>query len=120
MFEEDIFPPDLRHHPKMGIDLQPPAEDHWNIASDTIFPASLRESQQQWEAKELAKAQAEASHPEETANRAPADAPRSQDSNRVLPIETAPSREQVMKTIWSILNQVHALCLQSMHELGSI
>ena len=25
-----------------------------------------------------------------------------------------------MKTTWSILGQVHALCLQSIHELGSI
>ena len=33
---------------------------------------------------------------------------------------TAPSREQVLKATQHLLNQVHGLRLQSMHELGSI
>ena len=57
VYEDENFPTDLMHHPKMGIDLHPPAEDHWNVASDKILPTRLEESQQQWEAKELAGAQ---------------------------------------------------------------
>ena len=110
----------------MEINLHPPAEDHWNIASDSVFPSRLEESQWQREAKELAWAQekeskeAEASHPEEAADRGPPAVPESKESDRVLPKETAPSREQVMKTTWNILDQVPALRLQSMHKLGSI
>ena len=64
--------------------------------------------------------EAEASHPEESSNREPPAEPETRDSGRVLPTETAPSREQVMKTTQEILDQVHALHLQSMHELESI
>ena len=42
-YEEEIFPPDLRHHPKMEIDFQAPAMDHWNVTSDRILPATMEE-----------------------------------------------------------------------------
>ena len=31
---------------KIAIDLKPPAEDHWNIASDLILPWILEDSWQ--------------------------------------------------------------------------
>ena len=35
------FPQDLKQDQKIAIDLKPPAKDHWNIASDLIFPRTL-------------------------------------------------------------------------------
>ena len=40
-YEGEMFPSTLRHHPKMEIDLQPPAEDHWNVASDRVLPTTM-------------------------------------------------------------------------------
>ena len=93
----------------MEIDLQPPAEDHWNIASDKVLPSIMDEFQQKWEPKVPLLAHGQASYSGETAAGAQGGAPRPQDGG------TTPSWEQVLKT-----TQVHALHLQSMHELGSI
>ena len=81
VYGAENFPRDLMQSPKMGINLHPPAKDHWNVISDSVFPSRLEESRQQWEAKELVQVQekeskeAEVSHPQETADRAPPAAP---------------------------------------------
>ena len=41
-------------------------------------------------------------------------------SGKALPIKTAPHREQVLESTHEILARVHALCLQTMHEMGSM
>ena len=41
-------------------------------------------------------------------------------SGKALPIKTAPHREQVLETTHEILAHVHALHLQTMHEMGSM
>ena len=41
-------------------------------------------------------------------------------SGKALPIKTAPYREQVLETTCEILAHVHALHLQTMHEMGSV
>ena len=41
-------------------------------------------------------------------------------SGKALPIKTAPYRERVLKTTHEILARVHALHLQTMHEMGSM
>ena len=42
--EAENFPMDLMQNPKMTLDLQPSAKDHWNITSDSVFPTRLEES----------------------------------------------------------------------------
>ena len=41
-------------------------------------------------------------------------------SGKALPIKTAPNREQVLETTHEILARIHALHLQTMHEMGSV
>ena len=41
-------------------------------------------------------------------------------SGKVLPTKMAPNREQVLETIHRILERIHALHLQTMHEMGSV
>ena len=41
-------------------------------------------------------------------------------SGAALPIKTAHHGEQVLETAHEILAQVHAICLQAMHEIGSV
>ena len=53
-YDAERFPRDLVQSPKIAIHLQPPANDHWTIASDQIFPTRLEESWQECEAKRLA------------------------------------------------------------------
>ena len=41
-------------------------------------------------------------------------------SGKALPIKTAHHREQVLETTHEILAHIHALHLQTMHEMGSV
>ena len=41
-------------------------------------------------------------------------------SGTALPIKTAPHRERVLEATCEILACVHALCLQTMHQMGSV
>ena len=41
-------------------------------------------------------------------------------SGKVLPTKTAPKRERVLETTRGILERIHALHLQTMHEMGSV
>ena len=50
-YESEKFPQGLRQGPKIAIDLKPPAQDHWNFASDPILPWMLEDSRQQCVAK---------------------------------------------------------------------
>ena len=42
-YEKERFPSALENHPKMMMDLHPPVEDHWNIASDGVLPVTMEE-----------------------------------------------------------------------------
>ena len=41
-------------------------------------------------------------------------------SGKALPIKTTPHRERVLEATHEILARVHALCLQTMHKMGSM
>ena len=110
---------------KIAIDLKAPTKDHWNIASDMILSWMLEDSRQQCVAKLVAQSQEmrskgamasqmEAPTPEE---------PRELEvggSGKVLPTKMAPDRERVLETTCEILACIHALHLQTMHEMGSV
>ena len=50
-YELEKFPQDLRQGQKIAIDLKPPANNHWNIASDLVLPWILEDTRQRCEAK---------------------------------------------------------------------
>ena len=124
-YESEKFPQGLRQGQKRALSLKPPSTDHWNIALDLILPLTLDESRRQCKAKRMAQGLEGRS---EGAKVSPTEAPTPRESPQIeaggsgkaLPIKTAPHRERVLETTHEILAHVHALHLQTMHELGSV
>ena len=102
-YESKKFPQDLVQGQKIAIALKPPTKNHWNIALDLILPWILEDYWQQCEANQVTPAQEERSEGAET-----------------LPTKMAPNRECVLESTHGILDCIHILYLQTMHELGSM
>ena len=123
-YESEKFPQGLRQGQKIAIHLKPSAKDHWNIASDLVLPLVLEDSRHRHEAKRVARAQEEKSEGakvSQTEAPTPGESPQLEagGSGEALPTKTAPDRERVLATTCEILGRVHALHLQTMHEMGS-
>ena len=124
-YESEKFPQALMQGLKIAIVLKPPTQDHWNIALDPILPWILADSQSQCEAQQAAQAEEEGSkeagmsQPEVPTHGEP---PGIQigGGGKLLPMKTVPDREQVLETTCEILGRIHALHLQTMHEMGSM
>ena len=91
----------------MRISLCAPSQDHWTIVLDTVFPSTIEEYRR---LREQA-----ASKPTKTGA-----LPSSSSGNGAGRAEAAPSRERTLQMARSILDQAHALQLQSMGDLGHI
>ena len=102
-----------------------PAKDHWNIASDLILPWMFEDSWQRGVAKRVAQAQ-EVRLKGATVSQT--EAPTSEEppelevggSGKALLTKMAPNRERVLEITCEILGCIHALHLQTMHEMGSM
>ena len=53
-YEPEKFPQGLMQGPKMAINLRPPSNDHWNIATDLVLPLAVDTFRQRCEAKRMA------------------------------------------------------------------
>ena len=110
---------------KIAIVLKPPAQDHWNIDLDPVLPWVLVESWSQREAQQVAQAEEEVSkeagmsQPEVPTHGVPPGIPIGS-GGKLLPTKTVPDRERVLATTHKILGHIHALHLQTMHEMGSM
>ena len=60
-YEPERIPQELTQSPKMAVNLRPPSNNHWNIASDLVLPLIQGTLQQQREAKQAALHQEERS-----------------------------------------------------------
>ena len=124
-YEPEKFPQGLMQGPKMAINLRPPSEDHWNIASDLVLPLAMDTFRQQHEAKRTAQGlegESEGAKVSPTEASAPGESPCVEvgDSDEALPKRIALPKEQVLETMQEILACVHALHIQAMHEMGSV
>ena len=92
---------------------------------DPILPWILEDSRQQCEAKRAAQSQ-EVRSKGATASQTEAPTPEEPPeleaggSGKVLPTKMALDRERVLETTHEILERIHALHLQTMHEMGSV
>ena len=102
LYDEELGP-----QPPMRISLCAPSQDHWTIVLDTVFPSTIEEYRQ---LREQA-----ASKPTKMGA-----LPSSSSGNGAGRAEAAPSRERTLQMARSILDQAHALQLQSMGDLGHI
>ena len=115
----------LMQGPKMVVNLRPPSSDHWNIASDLILPLTVDMFRQWCEAKcmeqdlEGESAGAEASPKEAPA---PGKAPQvvAGGSRAAFPTENTHQGERALETAREILEHIHSICLQTMHEMGGV
>ena len=124
-YEPEKFPQGLMQGPKMAINLRPPSGNHWNIATDLILPLAVDTFRRRRDAKWAAQGRGEEC---EGAKASPKEAPAPRESPQVVagssgaafPTETTHQGERALETAHEILEHVHAICLQTMHEIGSV
>ena len=111
--------------PKMSITLRPPSSEHWNIESNIMLTVTMEMYKQRHEAKrveqnpERESAATEVS-PKETP--VPEKAPHAvaSGSKAASPMEIAHQGERDLETVLGIVEHIHALHLQIIHEMGGM
>ena len=111
--------------PKMVINLRPPSSNQWNIVSDLVLPLTVDMFGWWCEAKRMeqdleGESEGAEVSPKETP--APEKAPQvvAGGSRATLPTETTHQGERALETARKILEHIHAIHLQTMHEMGGV
>ena len=124
-YEQEKFPQGLMQGPKMAINLRPLSSNHWNIVSDLVLPLTVDMYRQWHEAKcveqdlEGRSVGAEVS-PEQAP--APGKAPQvvAGGSKAAFPTETTHQGERALEMALDILEHIHTIRLQTMHDMGGM
>ena len=124
-YKPEKFPQGLMQGLKMAINLRLPSSDHWNIALDLVLPLTVDTFRQRHEAKcveqdlEGGSAGAEVSPKEAPA---PRKAPQVVvgGSRAAFPTETTHQGKSALETACEILEHIHTIRLQTMHEMGGV
>ena len=121
-YEQEKFPQSLMQGPKMAINLRPSSSDHWNIASDLVLPLTVDKYRQQHEAKRVEQdPEGESAGAEGSPKEAPAPGKAPQvvvgGSKAVSPTETTQQGERALETALGILEHIHAIRLQTIHDM---
>ena len=124
-YEPEKFPQGLMQGPKMVINLRPPSSDQWNIALDLILPLAVDTFRRWCEAKCMAQGLEGESEGAKVSLKevpAPGESPQvvAGGSRAALPIETTHQGERALETACKILEHIHAIHLQTMHEMGGM
>ena len=109
----------------MAINLGPPSSDHWNIVSDLVLPLTADMYRQWHEAKHAEQdPEGESARAEGSPKEAPAPRKAPQvvagDSRAAIPTETTHQGERALETALDILKHIHAIRLQTMHDMGGM
>ena len=124
-YEPEKFPQSMWQGSKMSINLRPPSSEHWNIESDLMLTLTMETYKQQCEAKRAEKdpeqesAGAKAS-PKETPVLEKAPQAVAGGSKAASQMETTCQGERDLETALGIIERIHALCLQILHQMGSM
>ena len=124
-YEPEKFPQSMQQGPKMVISLRPPSKEHWNIESDLILTLTMDTYQWWLEAKradqdpDWESAGAEASPREMPV---PEEVPLAiaSSSKAASPMETTHQGERDLETALGVVECIHALRLQIIHDMGSV
>ena len=124
-YEQEKFPQSLMQGPKMAINLGPPSSDHLNIISDLILPLTVDKYKQRHEAKRVEQdPEGESVGAEGSPKEAPAPGKAPQvvvgGSKAASPTETTHQGEIALETALGILEHIHAICLQAIHDMGGM
>ena len=124
-YEPEKFPQGLMQGPKMAINLRPPSSDHWNIISDLILPLTI-DTFRQWHEAKCAEQDPEGESVGAEGSPKEAPAPRKAPqvvvggSRAVFPTENTHQGERALETAHKILEHIHSIHLQTMHEMGGV
>ena len=121
-YEQEKFRPSLLQGPKMSINLRPPSSEHWNIDSDLILPLTIDTYQWRREAK---RAEQDPEGESAGAEASPTEAPAPERTPLVVvggskaasPTETTHQGERDLETTLGIVERIHTLRLQILHEM---
>ena len=124
-YEQEKFPQSLLQGPKMLINLGPPSSEHWNIDSDLILTFTIYTYKWQLEAKQAEQdPEGESAGAEVSPKEAPASGKVPQvvagGSKATSPTETTHQGERDLETALGILNRIHTLRIQILHDMGGM
>ena len=124
-YEPEKFPQSLLQGPKMVINLGPPSSNHWNIDSYLVLPLAIDTYKRWCEAKQVEQdPEAESVGAVGSPKEAPAPGKTPQvvagGSKAASPTETTHQGERALETALGILKRIHTLCLQTLHDIGSM
>ena len=124
-YEEEKFPQSLMQGSKMAINLRLPPSNHWNIVSDLVLPLIVDTYRQWREAKHAEQdPEGESAGAEGSPKEAPAPGKAPQvvagGSKAAFPTETTHHGERALETTLDILKHIHAIHLQTMHDMGGM
>ena len=124
-YEPEKFPEGMRQGPKMAISLCPPSNEHWNIESNLILPLTIDTYQWWLEVKRAVQDPERESMGAEVSPRempVPKEAPLAiaGSSKAASPTETTHQGERDLETTLGVVECIHALRLQIIHDMGSM
>ena len=119
------LPLNLQQGPKVAIPLRSPYSRHWNIESDLSFTIAVDTHRRRHEAKEMGQdPQQELAGAEGSPRQAPVPEGVSpaiaSSSQAALPKESASEEERDLEIVRDIVQCLHAVCLQAMHDMGCV
>ena len=124
-YKQEKFPQSLLQGSKMVVNLGPPSSYHWNIDTDLILPLTIDKYKQRCEAKQAEQdLEGEYVGAEGSPKEAPAPGKAPQvvvgGSKAASPTETTHQGERALETVLYILERIHALHLQALHDIGGM
>ena len=124
-YKREKFPQSLLQGFKMVINLGPPSSNHWNIDSDLVLPLTVDKYKQRREAKQVEQdPEGESAGAEGSPKEVPAPGKAPQvvvgGSKATSPTETTHQGERALETALGILEHIHALRLQILHDMGGM
>ena len=116
-FQKQLLIPELHEHSLLSVALAVADDRHWNVANDPIYPACLAEFRKRHEASQANKSVEKPG----TGGGSPTCAmtPPSVTSSKPPPTPVLGDRE-VMELVCNTLDQVYALRLKTLQEMGFI
>ena len=119
------LPSDLRQGPKVAIPLKSPSSRHWNMDSDLTFGLAVDTHCRWHEAKETGQdPQQELVGAEESPRLVPVlegvSPAMGSSSQAASPKESASEEERDLEIVRDVIRHLHAVCLQTMHDMGCV
>ena len=119
-FQKQLLIPELREHSLLSVALAMADDGHWNVANDPIYPACLAEFRKRHVASQASLANKSVEKPG-TGGRSStwAMTPPSATSSKP-PLPPVLGDHEVTELVRDTLDQVYALCLETLQEMGFI